>query len=166
MHPVTLIHRASLYFHTYPRVRPTHRSAVGICEQACHGGHCRRESHNVHRKLIGARGNAILRSEYAIIQGPMRPSEVFRAHRDLIRHVVEAHRARNARVFGSVLHGKDKEGSDLDVLIDPLPGATLLDLGAIQIELEEALGVSVDVLTPGDLPAKFRARVLDEAIPV
>lgn len=96
----------------------------------------------------------------------MKPSEALRSHRDDIRRVVEAHRARNARVFGSVLHGNDTENSDLDVLVDPLPGATLLDMGAIQIELEEVLGVSVDLLTPGDLPAKYRAQVLKNAVPV
>ena len=96
----------------------------------------------------------------------MKPSEALRSHRDDIRRVVEAHRARNARVFGSVLHGNDTENSDLDVLVDPLPGATLLDMGAIQIELEEVLGVSVDLLTPGDLPVKYRAQVLKDAVPV
>ncbi|MDD1717425.1 MAG: nucleotidyltransferase domain-containing protein [Methanoregulaceae archaeon] len=70
---------------------------------------------------------------------------------------------RNPRVFGSVLHGEDSSDSDLDLLVDPLPGATLLDLGAVQFELEELLGVSVDVLTPGDLPAKFRDQILKEA---
>ena len=96
----------------------------------------------------------------------MKPSEALRSHRDDIRRVVQAHRARNAHVFGSVLHGDDTENSDLDVLVDPLPGATLLDMGAIQTELEEVLGVSVDLLTPGDLPVKYRAQVLKDAIPV
>ena len=76
------------------------------------------------------------------------------------------HRTENLRVFGSVLHGDDTDTSDLDLLVDPLPGATLLDLGALQIELEESLGISVDVLTPGDLPKKFRNQVLSEAVPV
>ena len=96
----------------------------------------------------------------------MKPSEALRSHRDDIRRAVQAHRARNARVFGSVLHGDDTENSDLDVLVDPLPGATLLDMGAIQTELEEVLGVSVDLITPGDLPVKYRAQVLKDAIPV
>jgi uncharacterized protein len=69
-------------------------------------------------------------------------------------------------VFGSVLHGNVQEGNDLDVLVDPLPGATLLDMGSIQIELQGRLGVSVDVLTPGDLPARFSDQVLKEAVPV
>jgi predicted nucleotidyltransferase len=96
----------------------------------------------------------------------MRPSAVLDAHRNDIRRLVEQNRARNARVFGSVLHGEDSDGSDLDLLVDPVPGATLLDLGGLQIALEELLGVPVDVVTPGDLPAKFRDRVLQDAVPV
>ena len=95
-----------------------------------------------------------------------RPSEVLRENRELILSVALLHRTENLRVFGSVLSGEDTETSDLDLLVDPLPGATLLDLGAIQIELEESLGISVDVLTPGDLPIKFRAQILSEAKPV
>jgi len=79
---------------------------------------------------------------------------------------VASSRAANIRVFGSVLRGEDEESSDLDLLVDALPGATLFDLGAIQIELEEMLGVSMDVLMPMDLPKKFRRAVLDEAIVV
>jgi predicted nucleotidyltransferase len=96
----------------------------------------------------------------------LKPSRVLDQNRELIRHVVLSHRSANPRVFGSVLHGTDTETSDLDLLIDPLPGATLIDLGAIQEELEEALGIPVDVLTPRELPASFRATVLQEAVPV
>lgn len=96
----------------------------------------------------------------------MRPSEAFAKHRDTIRRVVTANHASNPRVFGSVVRGEDHEASDLDVLVDALPGTTLFDLGAIQIELEEALGVRVDLLTPEDIHPKFRGHVLGEAIPV
>ena len=47
-----------------------------------------------------------------------------------------------------------------------MPGATLFDLGSLQVELEEMLGVPVDLLTPGDLPARFRERVLADAVPL
>lgn len=96
----------------------------------------------------------------------MRPSEALSTHRDAIRRIVEAHRAGNPRVFGSVLHGEDTEGSDLDILIDPTPDTTLFDIGAIRHELLELLGVPVDVLTPKALPDKYRATVLAEARPV
>ena len=96
----------------------------------------------------------------------VRPSAVLEQNRDLIRRVVLSHRSSNPRVFGSVIQGTDTEKSDLDLLVDPLPGVTLFDLGAIQMELEASLGVSVDVLTPKGLPLKFRDQVLMEAIPV
>ena len=96
----------------------------------------------------------------------MKPSTALHAHRAAIRHIVSTHRASNARVFGSALHGNDTEQSDLDILIDPSPDTTLMDVAGIQVELEALLGVAVDVLTPRALPAKFRSIVLAEAMPV
>lgn len=96
----------------------------------------------------------------------MKPSVAMEAHRDAIRRIVASHRALNPRVFGSVLYGKDRDGSDLDILVDPLSNTTLFDIGAIQRELRELLGVEVDVLTPDDLPDRWRGRVLREAQPV
>ncbi|KAG0184461.1 hypothetical protein DFQ28_011088 [Apophysomyces sp. BC1034] len=85
----------------------------------------------------------------------MKPSLALQTHRTDIRRVVEAHRANNARVFGSVAHGDDIDGSDLDLLIDPTPDTTLFDIGAIRHELRQLLGVPVDVLTPNVLPRSF-----------
>ena len=96
----------------------------------------------------------------------MKPSVALELKRLAVREVTGRYRASNPRVFGSVLHGLDQDGSDIDILVDALPGATLLDLGGLQVELEELLGVPVDLLTPQDLPLKFRQQVLDEAIPV
>ncbi len=96
----------------------------------------------------------------------MKPSQVLETHRADIRRIVAAHRAKNARVFGSVIHGEDTEDSDLDILIDPTPETTLMDVAAIQVELERLLRVSVDVLTPRALPEKFREHVVSEAVPV
>jgi predicted nucleotidyltransferase len=96
----------------------------------------------------------------------MRPSEALHAHRVAIRSVVAAHRAGNARVFGSVAHGADTDASDLDILIDPTSETTLFDIGAIRLELRRLLGVPVDVLTPNALPDKFRASVLAEAVTI
>lgn len=96
----------------------------------------------------------------------MKPSQALASHRADIRRVVASHRACNARVFGSVVHGDDTDSSDLDILIDPTPETTLMDVAAIQVELQRLLGVSVDVLTPRALPDAFRSRVLSEAVPV
>jgi len=96
----------------------------------------------------------------------MKPSDALASNRAAIRQVVELHRARNARVFGSVPRGQDTDGSDLDLLVDPTPETTLLDIGAIRHKLGKLLGVPVDVLTPNALPDSFRATVLSEARPV
>ncbi|ASL41978.1 hypothetical protein bAD24_I00720 [Burkholderia sp. AD24] len=96
----------------------------------------------------------------------MRPSVVLDLKRSAVREAASRFRTVNPRVFGSVLHGTDQDGSDLDLLVDALPGATLFDLGGLQDALESLLGVHVDLLTPADLPSKFRAKVLAEAKPV
>jgi uncharacterized protein len=96
----------------------------------------------------------------------MKPSIALNNHRAAIRHIVSSHRANNARVFGSVVRGEDTEQSDLDILVDPTPETTLMDVAGIQVELERHLGVNVDVLTPKALPERFRSLVLAEAVPV
>jgi predicted nucleotidyltransferase len=96
----------------------------------------------------------------------MRPSAALELKRQAVREAASRFRATNPRIFGSAIDGTDEEGSDLDILVDPLPGATLFDLGGLQIELEELLGVPIDLLTPGDLPPKLREQVLAEAQPV
>jgi predicted nucleotidyltransferase len=96
----------------------------------------------------------------------MKPSMALESKRELVRALVQRYRTVNPRVFGSVLHGMDHEGSDLDLLVDALPGTTLFDLGCLQVELAELLGVAVEVSTPGDLSGAFREQVLAEASPV
>lgn len=108
----------------------------------------------------------LVQLESMIMPTKPRPSEVLQAQRAAVRRIVEAHRACNPRVFGSVAQGNDTEESDLDILIDPTPDTTLLDIGAILHELRQLLGVPVDVLTPRALPEKFRNAVLAEAIPI
>lgn len=96
----------------------------------------------------------------------MKPSDTLRLHRDAILNATKRFKVANPRVFGSVLHGTDTEESDLDLLVDALPGATLFDLGGFQDEIQELLGVKVDVLTPLDISVGFRAKVLSEAQPI
>ena len=96
----------------------------------------------------------------------LKPSTALEFNHIAVREVTSRFHAANPRIFGSVRHGTDRDGSDLDLLVDALPGATLFDLGGLQVELEDLLGVCVDLQTPGDLPPKFRDMVLAEATPV
>jgi uncharacterized protein len=93
----------------------------------------------------------------------MRPSTALQNHRDAIRTIALSHRVTNVRVFGSVVHGDDAEGSDLDILVEPTAETTMMDIAKIQLELARLLPVAVDVLTPKGLPAKFRDQVIAEA---
>lgn len=93
----------------------------------------------------------------------VKPSIALQQHREAIRQIVERHHAKNARVFGSVLHGQDTDESDLDILIDTTEETSLFDIGALRVELTELLGVEVDVLTPGALPDRWKMDVLNEA---
>ena len=69
-------------------------------------------------------------------------------------------------VFGSVARDEQTGKSDIDLLVDALPGATVFDLGGLQVELEDLLGCRVDLVTPEDLPVAFRARILAQAKPL
>jgi len=96
----------------------------------------------------------------------MRPSEALNLHRTRIREIALSHRVSDVRVFGSALRVDDVAGSDLDLLVEPTPQTTLMDIGAIRFELKKLLGLEVDVLTRNGLPAKFRDQVLRDALPV
>ncbi len=93
----------------------------------------------------------------------MRPSTALHTHRNAIRAIALSHGVTNVRVFGSVLHGKDTEDSDLDLLVEPTSATTLMDIAKIQLELGQLLGITVDVLTPKGLPARFREQVMAQA---
>jgi len=96
----------------------------------------------------------------------MRPSEILPLHRDDIRRMILDSGMSNPRLFGSVVHGDDTEESDLDILVDPSPETSLLDIAKLQLRLESEVGVKVDLRTPGFLSPAFRQRVLAEALPV
>lgn len=73
-------------------------------------------------------------------------------------------RVSNVRVFGSVARGDDKAASDIDLLVDLLPQATPLDPLGLATELEELLGVPVDVGPASALRPAIRGAALAEAL--
>jgi predicted nucleotidyltransferase len=80
----------------------------------------------------------------------MLPSELLHIHREEVLEVMKRYPMFvNLRVIGSVARGEDTEDSDIDFLVDALSDATLCDLGGLLEELEELLGISVDVMTSG-----------------
>jgi predicted nucleotidyltransferase len=86
--------------------------------------------------------------------------------RDEIKAIVARHRGRSVAIFGSVARGDDGPQSDIDFLVEFEPGVRPFELFAVGADLEEALGVKVDVGTPSSLRPRIRDEVLAEAVPL
>jgi hypothetical protein len=85
---------------------------------------------------------------------------------DIIERVAKKHGAHHVRVFGSVARGEAGPQSDIDLLVDKGPETTPWFPAGLILELEEALGRKVDVLTTKGLSPYLRERVLQEAVPL
>jgi uncharacterized protein len=92
------------------------------------------------------------------------PSALAPGKREDINRIAAEHGALNVRVFGSVARGESSGSSDLDLLVDMSEGRSLLDLVALGADLEEALGIAVDVVTEKSLSPYLRDRILAEAV--
>ena len=88
------------------------------------------------------------------------------ANRDEIKEIVARHHGRSVAVFGSVARGDEGPDSDIDFLVELAPGTRPFEILELGAELEEALGVKVDVGTPESLRQILRVDVLAEAIPL
>jgi predicted nucleotidyltransferase len=95
---------------------------------------------------------------------PVRPSAALIGRRGAILRVLARHGLSRPRVFGSAARGTDTVRSDLDLLVQARRGVSLLDLSRAQRELEDLLGVRVDLVTEQDLPDAWREAALGEAV--
>jgi predicted nucleotidyltransferase len=76
------------------------------------------------------------------------------------------HGARSIRVYGSVARGQATEQSDLDLLVEWEPDRSLLDVVGLKQDLEDLLGVTVDIGSERGLHWFIRDQVLREAVPL
>ena len=89
-----------------------------------------------------------------------------RRHRRAVMELAGRRGLRNVRVFGSVARGEDREGSDIDLLVDVDEGVGLVDIAGLVRELTDLLGVAVDVVPANSLKRGVRDEVLAEAVPL
>lgn len=82
--------------------------------------------------------------------------------RDAIAAILRAHGITHASLFGSYARGDQRAESDIDLLIEPKAGATLLDLARLELALEDALGRHVDLITYEELHPAMREQALRE----
>ena len=92
--------------------------------------------------------------------------QLLKDKRDAILRIAAQRGAYNVRVFGSTARGEDREGSDIDLLVEFEPGRSLLDHAALVLDLEELLGRKVDIVTEKGLYWLLRRRILKEAQPL
>ena len=92
--------------------------------------------------------------------------ELLQARREEILKLAAKHGAGNVRVFGSVARGEAGPSSDIDLVVSLEPGRSLFDLGGLWYDLNELLGVGVDVVSDRGLRERVRERVLREAVPL
>ena len=96
----------------------------------------------------------------------MEIEELLKDQREDILSIARNHGARNVRVFGSAARGEAREDSDVDFLVEMEPGRSLLDRVALIQDLEDQLGVKVDVVTEKALHGYIRERVPEENLPL
>lgn len=92
--------------------------------------------------------------------------DLVEARREEIKAIVARHHGRSVAVFGSVARGEEGPESDIDFLVELVPGTRPFEILALGADLEETLGVKVDVGTPESLRQRLRDDVLAEAIPL
>jgi uncharacterized protein len=86
--------------------------------------------------------------------------------RPIILGIAKEYGATNIRIFGSFARGEQTKRSDVDLLVDLPKGMSLLDHAGLQVDLEEALGRSVDVVPADSIKPLLRDRILTEARPL
>lgn len=98
----------------------------------------------------------------------MLPSDILMTRKGEIRKLMERYpMLSRLRVCGSVARGEDSETSDIDFLVEPGPEATLFDLGGLHEDLEELLGVPVDVISVNSrMDESMKKALLEEAVPL
>ena len=71
------------------------------------------------------------------------------AVRAAVRAVCAHHPVARVQLFGSLASGEAHSGSDVDLLVEFLPGARvgLLEMGGLKEDLEERLGCPVDLVS-------------------
>ena len=89
--------------------------------------------------------------------------QIARKRSDILKAAAR-HGAYNIRVFGSVIRGEDKPGSDVDFLVATEVETSSWFPAGLILDLEATLGRPVDVVTENGLSPLLREHVLKEAM--
>jgi predicted nucleotidyltransferase len=91
--------------------------------------------------------------------------DILRRRAEIIA-IARRHGASHIRIFGSVARGDTNATSDVDLIVRFEPDRSLFDHGGLIVDLEELLGVKVDVVSEAGMRDRFRDQVNKEAIAI
>lgn len=94
----------------------------------------------------------------------MNIAEIIKMRREEILEIAKKYGAENVRIFGSVPRGEANSKSDLDLLIELKSGRTILDIIAIKQDVEDLIGLKVDVVTTNSISPYIKDEVLKKAV--
>ena len=78
-------------------------------------------------------------------------------------HILKKHGAKKSEIFGSYARGEQKETSDLDVIVEFEKRKSLLELVGIEQELEDHLGIKIDLLTEASISPYLIEKIKKES---
>jgi hypothetical protein len=87
-----------------------------------------------------------------------------RQQRDTIIEIARHHRASDIRVFGSVARGDADPDSDIDLIVDFEPKASLYDMAGLMLDWEAFPGHKVDIVELHDGNMRFQQRILNDVV--
>ncbi|WP_400996618.1 nucleotidyltransferase domain-containing protein [Agromyces sp. GXQ0307] len=121
------------------------------------GSHRKPEAVLVPYAVLGTLSNTLERTSEPVL-------DLLHRRKPLIERLARANRIRSVQVFGSVARGDETPESDVDLLVDPDPDASLFDLAQFELDLESLLDRPVVVVSRRALDPKRDRAVLAEAV--
>ena len=88
------------------------------------------------------------------------------ARSELIDRLAASSRITTIAVFGSVARGEETADSDIDLLVETAPGASLFDLARFGNDMELLFGRPVDIVDRAALDPQRDRAIIAEAIPL
>lgn len=92
--------------------------------------------------------------------------DTIREHREAILAIARRYGASDIRIFGSVARGDATESSDLDLIVRFGPECSLFDHGGLLMDLQDLLGVKVDVISENGMRERFRNHIMQDVVPL
>jgi len=89
--------------------------------------------------------------------------EIIKSHRGELE---EKYKVKSIAIFGSYVRGEEKEGSDIDLLVEFSQSVSLLHIVSLENYLSDILEAKVDVVPKKNIRKELKEKILREAVPI